>query len=285
MSYDLLRCVRPFALPAVSAVVIALSPLPVHALDLNGFFPEKGKLDLAFSFTTESYDEFWRGETKTSTPPFLGEVENESTALWLRYGLTDRFCLIANLPYVDSTSDGSMGLSQSGAQDLTGLLVFKALEAGSAVRHRVIVAAGGRTPASDYQGDSPVSIGDDSTDGLLRLVYQLEANGFYVSQQVGYDLRGDDVPDGFPFYTEAGYTVGRVTFSGLYLNYVADGGTDIGEPGFTFPGNQDETERLGAKVFGRLDQTFGAFVGAFTTLDGRNSGDVTGYTAGLTLSF
>ncbi|MGD2116211.1 MAG: hypothetical protein PVG07_14245, partial [Acidobacteriota bacterium] len=177
------------------------------------------------------------------------------------------------------------GLSESGLQDLSALVSFKAFETGSSVRHRVVVSAGGRTPVSNYLGDGPVSIGDDSTDALFRLVYQLEVGGFYFSQQVGYDVRGSDVPDGIPLYTEAGYTVGRVTFNGMYLRYLADGGSDIGDPGFTFTGNQDEAERLGGKVFVRFNRTFGGFVGGYTTLDGRNSGDITGYNAGVTLSF
>jgi len=259
--------------------------LPASALDMNGFFPAPGGLDLALSYSTESYDHFWRGNQKVQNPAFLGEVENWSSSLWARYGLTDRFCLVGNLNYVDSSSDGSARFSDSGIQDLTALVVFKALEGGSTVRHRLVVAGGGRTPLSGYEGDSPVSLGDASTDALLRLVYQIEAGGFYASQQVGYDLRGDDVPDGIPLYTEAGYTVGRVTVNGFYLRYLADGGSDIGDPGFTFPGNQDETERVGAKVFARATERLGLFVGGYTTLDGRNSGDLTGYSAGFTLGF
>ena len=41
---------------------------------------------------------------------------------------------------------------------------------------------------------------------------------------------------------------------------MADGGTDIGDPGFTFPSNKDETERVGAKVFARLTESIGAHV-------------------------
>jgi hypothetical protein len=268
----------------LAAFVTILSVSPVGALDLNGFFPAAGRGDVALSYTSESYDEFWVGTTKVSDPG-VGEVKTKSFALWLRYGLADRWALIANVPQVDASSDGLAGFGESGLQDLTGLVAFKAVERGAATRHRLVLAGGARTPISDYEANIPVDIGDGSTDVLLRAVYQLEHGGFYLSQQVGYDLRGDDVPDGFPLYTEAGYTWDRVTLNGFYLRYLADGGTDIGDPGFTFPSNQDETERIGAKVFGRVSDAFGLFAAGFSTLDGRNSGDATGLSVGVTYSF
>ena len=262
----------------------ALAAWPAVAQDLNGFFPARGQGDIALSYTTESYDHFWVGDTKVSDPG-VGETTTKSFALWLRYGLTDRLAVIANVPYVEATSDGLGGFEDSGLQDLSALLTFKALEGGSGNRHRLVVGVGGRTELSDYQANSPVSIGDGTTDVLLRAVYQFEHRGFYFAQQVGYDLRGGDAPDGIPLYTEAGFNRDRFTFNGFFLRYVARGGTDIGDPGFTFPSNKDETERIGAKVFARVTADFGVFVAGFTTLDGRNSGDATGFSLGTTYRF
>jgi hypothetical protein len=262
----------------------ALCASGAAALDLNGFMPAKGEGVVALSFTSEGYDEFWVGETKVSDPG-VGDVETDTIALWARYGLTNRLAVIANLPHVDASSDGLGGFGDSGVQDFTALLAFRALEGGGSLRHRLVAAGGVRTPLSNYQGNRPVDLGDDTTDLLMRLVYQLERGAFYASQQVGYDLRGEDAPDGLALYTEAGYTWGRVTLNGSYLRYLADGGTDIGDPGFTFPSNEDETERIGAKVFVRFTSSLGAYVAAFDTLDGRNSGDISGFSAGATFGF
>ena len=263
---------------------LALGPTMAAGLDMNGFLPAKGEGTVALSYTAEGYDEFWVGDVKVSDPG-VGEVDTDSLALWMRYGLTDRLALVANFPYVDTTSDGLGGFEDSGLQDLSALLLFRALEGGGRARHRLVLAGGVRAPLSDYEANLPVDLGDGTTDALFRAVYQLENGGFYFSQQVGYDLRGDDAPDGFPLYTEVGFSWARVTVNGFYLNYVADGGTDIGDPGFTFPSNQDETERLGAKVFARLTDQLGAQVTAFQTLDGRNSGDISGVSAGFTFGF
>ena len=257
----------------------ALGALPAAALDLNGFLPAAGQGDLALSYTSESYDEFWVGTTKVADPG-VGEVDTVSLSLWGRYGFTDRLAVVANVAHVDVESDGLAGFEDSGVQDLSALGLYRLLESGP---HSLTGGAGLRTPVKNYRGDHPVSIGDDTTDALLRLVYQYSSGPFYVSQQVGYDLRGDEAPDGFPLYTEAGYSVGAVTFSASYTRYVADGGTDIGDPGFTFPSNQEETERVGAKVYARVAPRWGLAGSAFTTLDGRNSGDASGFSLGVVM--
>jgi hypothetical protein len=113
----------------------------------------------------------------------------------------------------------------------------------------------------------------------------LQSGNFYFSQQVGYDLRSDDAPDGIPLYTELGVTAGPVTYSALYQQLIADGGTDIGDPGFTFPSNQDEYQRFGVKLYGRVSDRFGLSGLYFTTLDGRNSGDTSGFSIGANVRF
>lgn len=277
--------VRPLRTVTVAAVLALLLPAVAPALDLNGFVAAPGEGAAALSLTMESYDEFWAGEQRTSAPP-LGEVETSSASLWFRWGFTDRLSMVANLPYVEVETDGPAGFEDSGLADAEAMLLLRALEVDSGgVRHRLLAGIGGRTAVSDYEADAPVSLGDGSDDLLLRLVYQLEVGSFYVSQQVGYDLRGDDVPDSFPLYTEAGYTFGRFTASASYKRLFADGGTDIGDPGFTFPSNQEELTRVGAKLYGRFTDRFGGFVSAFTTLDGRNTGDATGLSAGVVLDF
>lgn len=272
---------------AAAAVALAMAvPAVAPALDLNGFLPAAGEGAAALSYSTESYDEFWRGDTKVPTPAALGEVETTSFSLWARYGFTDRVSVVANVPYVDVDTDGTMGFEDDGVGDAEALVLFRALEVASgAADHRLVAGVGFRTPVQNYVADAPVSLGDGSTDLLLRLVYQLEVGGFYFSQQVGYDSRSDDVPDTFPLFTEVGYTVGRVTGSVFYSRLFADGGTDIGEPGFTFPSNEEEYSRAGGKAYARLTEALGASFAAFTTLDGKNTGNTTGVSAGLVLNF
>lgn len=271
-----------------SAILLGLvalaGALPCAAQDLNGFLPARGEATLALSYTAEGYDEFWRGNTLVSNPG-VGAVDIRSLSLWGRYGVTDRLALVVNVPYIDAEGDGTGGFADSGLGDLTALAELRLAEGGGATRHSLTGAAGLRTPLSDYEANAPVSLGDGTTDALFRLVYQLERGGFYLSQQVGYDLRGEDAPDGIALHTELGYTFGRATVSAFYTRYLADDGTDIGDPGFTFPSNREEYERLGGKLYLRLNQRLGLSAAAFTTLDGRNTGDTTGVSVGGVFGF
>ena len=269
--------------PVVLCVLIltCLLPSSAGALDITGFLPARGQGDLALSYTSEGYDEFWVGDTKVSDPG-VGEVDTSSLSLWFDWGFTDNLALVGNAAYVDTDSDGLGGFEDSGLQDLSVLLKYRFLSSGP---HSLVGAAGFRAPLSSYEANLPVDLGDGTTDVLTRLVYLFNNGPFYFSQQVGYDIRGDDAPDGMPLYTELGYTTGSLTWIGFYSQLIADGGTDIGDPGFTFPSNGDEYSRIGGKLYARVGDRWGFSVLGFTTLDGRNSGDIQGFSLGTNVRF
>lgn len=267
------------------ALLLALSASATSASEIDGFLPGAGQGTVAITYNQESYDEFWVGKTKVSEP-MLGEIENTSTSLWLTWGFTEDLALVLSAAHVASEADGPANLDESGLQDLAVLIKWRFWQSWhNDVHHGLVLGAGVRTPLDDYLANGPVSIGDETTDALVRLTYQLQKGSFYFSQQVGLDLRGDDAPDGFPLLTQVGWNFGSVTLSGAYYRYIADGGTDIGQPGFTFPSNKDETERLSAKVIFEINELWGVQAGAFQTLDGRNSGDADGVFGGLIFSF
>src|SRR5262245_7176112 len=83
----------------------ALGYGPFMAADLNGFLREKGKGDVALAYTSESYDTFWAGTMEVDVPND-GEVNTASYSLWFAYGLSDRWTLTGDIPYVDAESDG-----------------------------------------------------------------------------------------------------------------------------------------------------------------------------------
>ena len=263
---------------AVAGVVLAP---PVRAFDVNGFLPQRGQGDVAISYTSEGYDHFWVGETKVSDPG-VGDVDIKSTSIWLQWGLTDSLALTANLPYVDASSNGLGGFADSGFQDLAALLKYRFWSSGP---HSLVGGVGVRTAVQNYEANLPVDLGDNTTDALFRLVYLYHTPSFYFSQQVGYDLRNKDAPNDYPLYTEVGFNVGRATIGGYFSWLTADGGTDIGDPGFTFPSNKEEYTKLGAKVYARLTDVIGVSGAYFVTLDGRNTGDSDGFSIGAVFHF
>jgi hypothetical protein len=273
------------ALAGAASLLVFLAVPPLAALDLNGFLPRRGEGTVALSYTSESWEEFWVGTARTREPE-VGAVDITSCSLWGRYGLTDRLALVANLPHVDADSDGPAGFGQSSFQDLSVLVQAKVAErTRGPFTQRWVVAAGARLPVGDYEADLPIDVGDGTADLLLRLVWQRVQGRFYVSQQLGVDLRSEDAPDQFPLYTEAGVITGRWTWSGFFQWLLAAGGSDIGDPGFTFPGNREELQRIGARVFARVNDQIGISFGGFTTLDGRNTSDTTAVFVGGVFDF
>ena len=273
-----------FAAAALVTVVASMFCASVQAIELNRFLRERGHGDVSVSYTTEGYEKFWVGDMKVADPG-VGDVDTQSWSLWFAYGLTDRITLIGELPYVNTEGDGFGNFKEKDWQDLSLLAAGRLFSFGSKVQSDFVGAAGFRTIASNYVANSPVDVGDGTADWLFRVVYLLRYRGFYFSQQVGYDLRGGDAPNGYPLYTEVGQTWGPVTATALYAHMMANGGTDIGDPGFTFPSNGDEYERVGVKVYGRICSHFGVSGMYFTTLDGRNTGDTSGFSLGVNASF
>jgi hypothetical protein len=267
----------------ISSAIVVLVPEVASATELTGFLQPSGQGALSITHTFESYDEFWMGDTKVSDPG-VGRVETGSLSLWLEWGLHERVTLVGSLAYVDASSDGAGGFGESGLQDRAVLAKISIAElAAGNLHHRLLAALGVRSPASGYEDNIPVDIGDGSTDGLFRLLYLLQASPFYFSQQAGFDVRGEDAPDGIPLYSEVGVTERGLTASGFYSGYLADGGTDIGDPGFTFPSNGDEFHRIGGKLYYRLTDSFGLSAAYFHTLDGRNAGESKGFSSGITI--
>ncbi len=271
------------------ALVLALPmatfiPAASSAADLNGFVREKGHGDVALSWTSQDYDHFWAGTARVSDPG-VGKVTTRSTSLWVDYGITDSLTLVANLPYIDTRGSGTGNFGQGALQDLTLAGKYRFGSKGTSVKSDFVGAFGVRTIASNYEiQNSVVDIGDGTADWLARFIYQVRWRRYYVSQQVGYDRRGNPAPDGIPLYTEAGMTFGHVTYTGFYSRLSARGGTDIGS-GAPFPSNKEESTRAGAKVYGQVNERIGLSGMVFTTLSGRNTGDVTGYSAGINFRF
>ncbi len=217
----------------------SIAPGHVHAQGLNGFLPSPGHATVALSHTFESYDEYWEGGVLISDPT-LGKVETGTMSLWIDIGLLENLALAANLAYVGSASDGPTPQREEGLQDRTFHLRYRFLSLeGDSFNHRFLASAGYRAPLAPYDPNRFVSIGDNTNDALFRLIYQLEMPnllGAYLSTEFGYDIRNELAPDGMSFYGELGATYGKTTAGIGVLRTLADGGDDLGQPTFSFPG-------------------------------------------------
>lgn len=241
----------------------------------NAFLPDAGHATLAVSHTFETYDEFWVGADRVSNPG-LGRVETATTSLWLQAGVLEDLAVLANFAYADIRTDGAGGMQDQGFADRTFLLRYRPVHAQRAAwRHSLVLGAGARLPASGYDPDGPVALGDGTNDALLRLTYQAQRDSFrgaYFATELGYDVRGEGAEDAWLLHGEVGATFARLSLGTSVSGVWSDGGTDIGEDGFTFPGLDEDVLRWNGTAYLKISPRYGVAASAFTTFDGRNTG-------------
>jgi hypothetical protein len=277
--------VHPSRLLLLSASMI-LSSSALLAQGDTGFLRGPGKLDLALSYTVDSYDKFWVGTTKVSMPP-VGEVERMGTSLYAAYGLREDMDVFLAAAYVETSADGTGGFSDENAlQDAVGGVkwAFWRQRAGSG-EFSLLFAPSIKQPLSSYEDDDVTAVGDGQTDLRGRVIAHYRHDlGFFASLETGYDRRNGAPDDEVPLHLTVGGTfAGRVTLSPFYSRVNSLGGIDISDVPAQggFPATEEDYERAGIGAYVRLGDRFGVSGRWLTTLDGKNTGDVDSYSVGL----
>ncbi|MDZ4699444.1 MAG: hypothetical protein SH809_07050 [Rhodothermales bacterium] len=264
--------------------VAGLLALPLSASGqgmIDGFKKNKGNLDLALSYSWERYDEFYVGDQLVSEPG-LGEITTQSVSLYAAYGLSSRFDVIVNLPFISAKASNNSALDESSLQDLAlcvkGLIVRHTLANGMTLN--LLGSVGVMAPTSRYAIEAPVAIGHRSTHLDGRLVGQIEfGNGAFAAVQSGYIWRSDvtvagasvEVPGAFDTIVRAGYG-SRAFYADLWANFQqSQPGTDIG-PGVPFPSNAISFIRVGGTLYTPITAQLGIGLGAGYTVSGENVG-------------
>jgi hypothetical protein len=264
--------------------LVALVAPSVAAQGETGYYRGEGNLDIVLSLTLDSYDEFWVADDKVEMAG-VGEVERTTATLYAAYGLCDDIDLTANAAWVDSTSDGDGGApDESDLQDLVLAAKWRAWQhESSAGRYSISLSPGIKLPLTDYEENAITAIGDGQVDLRGRAILHGEwAGGWFASLETGYDRRNGAPDDEFPLHLRGGKTfAGTLTVGPFFSRVDSLGGNDISTPGSSFPENEEDFTRAGISAYARLGEQVGAHAGWHTTLDGRNTGDVEGFTVGL----
>ena len=271
------------------AVLALAACLPSTALAQGetGFTRGQGKTDVVLAWVLDRYDHFWVGDKKVKMAG-VGTVERTSYVLYAAHGLTDDLDLVINAAWVEAESSGSGGFpDESDPQDFAAYAKWRvgAWRAGPG-EFSFLLEPGIKVPMSDYQDNSVTAIGDGQVDFRGRVIGHWRAdNGFFTSLETGYDVRDGAPHDEVPVNLTLGYTLAdRLTLMPFYSRVDSLGGSNIGAPG-GFPSNEEEYQRVGLGLYWRIDDRFGLTAGYRTTLDGKNTGDVEGYSFGLVLRF
>lgn len=274
---------------------------------IGGFFSAKGEGSVTVSYTYTQYDQFYVADNKMDGAGMYGEISQDIYSLYAKYGITDRLTVVAIIPYIDATgkdrNEGFDGpLRDDGFQDFSLWAKYRPFSADfEGGRFDGLVAAGVSIP-DGYEPGGILSLGSGAFATDLKLGGQLNLDGgFFATFIAGYSLRGNaeselpglegrdlDVPNAINLMGKVGYAASRFYVEAWIFNQNSTDGIDIGGEGFSM-GNFPETEvdytSIGASVYVPIAAGFGASVGYGTTIDGRNIGDASYISGGITYNF
>jgi hypothetical protein len=264
---------------------------------LGGFMQGKKGGGVSFSYTGESYKKVFLFPDEIDETPVFKDVTTSSFNVYGTYGLSDKLDVIFNVPFIRSTGSGTpavlndLGFSNSrgGVQDLSAFLKYEFAKKGDISLQG---SFGVTTPLGDYRADdglqSIIAIGNRATTfNAIGLAHYKNANGLFITGQLGYSLRTTEVPDAVLSQIKVGYAASRFYVDGFIGNQTSTGGVDILRNGFTgsFPATKVNYTRAGGTIYAPIDPNIGLSLGGGGILDGRNVGKSYYTTVGVTYNF
>lgn len=291
-----------------SFVVVLLSLMwfaqPVRAQTVDdGVLLRRRALGAGVLYSHEGWSEYWEGTLQRGNDN-IGTVSTQSVTVVAGYGVTDRFSVMAMLPYVWTHASQGPLHGMSGVQDVTLAAKYQVLatpftERGT-LRAFVVGAAG--LPASRYVPDFlPLSIGLASRRFSGRFTLNFQAHqGWFLNGSAAYTWRANvkldrpsyytngqlyltnevAMPDVLDYTVSAGFQRGRLCIPFSFSRQRTLGGGDIRRQDMPFVSNRMDFAKAGALVMYR-----GIRLGATQIVNGRNVGQTTEITGGFFYTF
>jgi hypothetical protein len=296
-----------------SLVLVALLSAPAlsHAQTVeDGIMLGRGELFTGALYSHDSWDKYWEGTLKRDNGN-IGTLTTEAVTWFANYGLTSRLNVIGGFPRVWTNASQGVLHGMEGIQDLTvaGKYAFVHGTPTPLGRFRAIGVAAAGIPLTDYSPDfQPLSIGFGSTRLTGRFTANLQTEpGPFINGTFGYTWRRTitldrpyyftdgqffmtdqvDMPEVFDYAIESGYMKHGLMAAAIYSQQRVLGGGDIRRQDMPFVSNRMNTNRIGARVMAPVPKLgdLALHVAYMYTLDGRNVGQSTTLTGGLSYQF
>ncbi|GAB7258274.1 hypothetical protein OBPA_27410 [Polaribacter sp. OB-PA-B3] len=279
----------------VSSFTIAQSPV-------NGFMKKSGEGSVVVSYSKENYSKVFLVPNEIDGVPVFNDVSISSISLFGEIGVSDNFNIVLNVPYIKSEGNASDAVLENngfenvrkGVQDLKVYAKYRLhtlnFENSSL---DFIGAAGIETPIGNYSANeglqSIIAIGNEATtyNAFGIATYKMNS-GFFATGQLGYSVRGNDVPNALLSEFKLGYAASKFYVDAFVANQLSDdSGVDILGEGFTgfFPSTRVNYTRIGINAFYPFTDSIGITAGTNTYISGRNLGKATGSYGGVVYSF
>jgi hypothetical protein len=240
---------------------------------------------------------YWEGTLKRDNPN-LGTVSTQMLGLMGNYGITKKFNVLFNVPWVKTNASAGQWKGQSGIQDLSLWLKYAAyVKKTTNTRFTALGLVGFSTPLSNYSVDQlPLSLGLGSTNLSLRAMADYQYGKWFATASATYVLRSNVELDRTAYYTtemhytnevempnaaqwmlRAGYRYKKWIAEAVLDNWYTLGGHDITRNNMPFISNNMDATKLGANIKWEdgLVKGLSLIAGGSYTLSGRNVGQAT----------
>lgn len=267
--------------------------------------PPPGTLHTVFSITGAQWDEFL--QSGTASIPLPGEINQFEFTGSVEYTPIENLALDLQIPIVFSqkkfvylSTDENLQIIgvQTGPNGETRDVSTNAGIGDTVLGAKYIfwekgLSVGGRLhfkiPGTYDYGTVPNAPGDGQFDAgfTLLLGKYFPSIRSYIRASAGYVLRASDPADQMEFMVEPGINITqRLGARFLYQHTEQFGGTDILYYGYAnyFPGNEEESDRIGFGLSYQVTDTFSLFGLFQITIAGRNTADTQAITIGIDFS-
>lgn len=276
----------------------AYAQMPQDAI----YMPKK-TVCAALLYGHSSWNQYWENSLKRENVN-IGTHTTQSVGLMAAIGITNRFNVIVNAPYVWTITSAGNLMGQKGFQDLSGWLKYNIVSAGGFSLHGL---AGASMPISKYVPDFlPMSIGLQcrTVSGRLLANYRHNPTGLYLTAHGTYSWRSNirvdrdsyqaydrvyntnevSVPNTYDFAARLGVLRAQWQTEVWVERNACDGGDNIRRNDMPFPTNNMQATMVG--WYGKVQpKNIGVNARIGYVIDGRNAGQSTSYMLGLLYQF
>jgi len=287
----------------ILTILVFYAPDASAQTDEDAIMMTKNNFCIGATYMHSSWDHYWEGTFKRNNLN-IGTMSSRMIGLMGTYGVSKKFNILINAPYVSTHVTAGTLHDQHGVQDLTLWLKWLAVEQniGNGVLS-LYALAGGSVPLTNYIADYlPLAIGLHSKTLSGRLMVDYQLGKFFATLSGSYTWRDNIRIDRPSYYTtemhftnevempnmtlfnfRAGYRSERWIIEGVATKMTTIGGFDIRKNDMPFPSNKMNATMVGAHFKYNIKQVNGLSLtgGGSYTVAGRNVGQATSYDAGV----
>jgi hypothetical protein len=249
-----------------------------------------------------SWTNYWEGTFKRDNEN-IGRLSTRYGMLMLNYGLKENINVMASVPYVSTKAAQGTLSGLNGIQDIGLFIKWRPIQKKLGKQDISLFGVGGfSAPTNDYNIDLiPMSIGLGSSVLSARLILDIQRNRFFSTMSAGYMYRGNveidrpayyttrqinsyevEMPNAGNFQLRTGFRSKKLIAEASLSNIITFGGFDIRKNDMPFVSNKMNSTNAGLEAkYYPFNQTLGINANVWHTLNGRNVGQATGYSAGI----